>query len=384
MASTAPLFDLPTTCTWLPGETLYSLCCRHHFIAGNTRAGETTLQLFGTSSCGPVRTGGVAALVERARGQLGNTRKIIEDRTLLPFHMPFLTQRRVTRTITAMSTGTPGGLKVALNALAGRSAIPRSLRACLACARADRAAHHIAYWHRDHQWPGVYRCPLHDLPLRELTIQPISAHGLIWCLPVIEALESSNAGPANSMSAHLVQQNAFHASYFTPFPPQDSAHENVIKCIASIAIALGTHGHLLRLEGRILSDVYRATLSHQGLLTAGTGHLRQPEAGDRFYAFGAALCRSSDFLGLLQNPEQANGHLLRLMKSNRMPRNPLWHLLAIAWLFEDWEGFMRQYHAFSSSSERRKNQLEFHKVEDLLTEPQVRKSRPGSSQAWRP
>src|SRR5436853_645463 len=48
---------------------------------------------------------------------------------------------------------------------------PSRLRFCPACADAERASSGEAYWHRLHQVPGIFICPIHRMFLEESSVQ---------------------------------------------------------------------------------------------------------------------------------------------------------------------------------------------------------------------
>lgn len=76
---------------WLPGETFYSLCSRHHRFSGHPVSSYTTKALFGHSQAGnqhdfPSR---LDSFVERVEGVHGDAEHIARQRTLLRFYAPF-------------------------------------------------------------------------------------------------------------------------------------------------------------------------------------------------------------------------------------------------------------------------------------------------------
>jgi hypothetical protein len=393
MDQSRTLFALQTPCRWFPDETLYSLCSRHHRVAGNVGAARTCLELFGPSHSSGSRLGGLEALSRRTGGQLGSAESIVQERTMHPFFRAFMPANSASRMLDAMLSGTPGGLRHALDCdLDGL--LPRhALRACLQCAREDLETRNIAYWHRNHQWPGVYRCHRHGLALFEVVQRPMHEQGFAWLLPSIDGMEdaleeasapaqahapaagsasrlaldrrsaaSSNADSlraphsmqvpvpaAQAASATQIRQTRSNPrlAYFIPAPLAPESDEIAICRHAAMAQAIGQHRHCLSLDLSVLAQLYRMLFSRRGLISALNGLPRVPEAGEELRASATPVLHLREFSARLRTGEQASEHARRLVTSRRMPRDPVLHLIAMTWLARDWEAFLRQYEAIA-------------------------------------
>lgn len=93
---------------WLPGETFYSLCSRHHRFSGFATSADTTQALFGHRRSGsqhdfPSR---LDAFVERTEGVHGDAERIARERTLLSFYVPFLAAPVVGDAVLSMESRT--------------------------------------------------------------------------------------------------------------------------------------------------------------------------------------------------------------------------------------------------------------------------------------
>ena len=99
---------------WLPNETLFSLCSRHHRLSANHRASSTCQALFGHPSQGsahdfPSRLGEF----ERLTGaRLGTADEIIRLRTVLPYYLPFASSEVASAAIAAMAGPSIGGVRI--------------------------------------------------------------------------------------------------------------------------------------------------------------------------------------------------------------------------------------------------------------------------------
>lgn len=284
-----------------------------------------------------------------------------------PFYQAFLPAKSASRMAEAMLSGTPGGLRHALDCDLDGPHPRHALRACLQCAQEDLETKQVAYWHRNHQWPGVYRCHRHAAPLLQVVQRPMHERGFAWLLPSIEAMEAALATssvpdhrellrptigrrPAPSHAKATLNHRApseVKVQYFVPSPFTNDDDEVIIRRHAAMALAIGHQGHRIRLEGWLLADLYRVLLTRHGLNSTLLGLHKSSAARDDFQSFAWPMLHLGDFVGQLETREQADEHLRRLSTPRRMPRDPVWHLLAITWLAEDWDVFLRQYEAIA-------------------------------------
>lgn len=146
-----------------PDETFDSICYRYAERLKYPHKSSVGVDLFGS------RIMAVAVDVPRNLIRLlqqlppGNTMtaaSIFEDHSFLPYYRPFLRQE----TYDAMVAQAMGGTCETniLGALSKfRKHVPVYLRYCPECALKDRQQYGEAYWHRQHQLPGVQICPQH-------------------------------------------------------------------------------------------------------------------------------------------------------------------------------------------------------------------------------
>lgn len=101
--------------------------------------------------------------------------KIIEGHTFLPYYRPFLKRAVYAQLITQIMSKDVTTFNV-LGALSRfRKHVPRYLRYCPECVTLDRQHYGETYWHRQHQLPGVYVCPMHFVWLEDS--QVYAKHG---------------------------------------------------------------------------------------------------------------------------------------------------------------------------------------------------------------
>jgi len=339
MAST--LFPLHSPCRWLPDETLYSLCSRHHHLSGNVNAGHSALELFGPGRNSGCKIGGLEELSSRAGGHLGSAIEIAHERTLRSLYQPFMPPLSAQRLTAAMLAGTPGGLRQALDCDFDGVFARHPLRACLRCAESDVATFHVAYWHRRHQWPGVYRCLRHRCPLMELVERPMHPNLFPWLLPSLDAMRRpvSSAGRriANALSATppappWLGMKAREAAYWIPVPRSRPDEEVVLVRYAELAIAAGENGHRMSFMPWVLARLYRKLFDDRSVI------MRRP-----FDAFSPPPVD----LGWPEIARRNQPEVVRLTTVRGMPRHPVCHLLALTGMGQTWDSFIRQYDAFA-------------------------------------
>lgn len=78
--------------SWLPGETLFSLCSRHHRLWGYATSSRSTQILFGHRRAGMQQDlpSSLAEFAGRTDGGFGSAEELARLRTLQRFYRPFL------------------------------------------------------------------------------------------------------------------------------------------------------------------------------------------------------------------------------------------------------------------------------------------------------
>ena len=152
----------------LPDETLYSRMARYHRLAGHQGDRTSLLELIGRHS--HVITSDLPSSLATLVSQIPSEESpavdgIIEANTILPYFRAFIPAERYSKPLSAMSGESASGLKMRLGLVASRLGAKNNLRFCRSCAVVDEAMYGQSYWHRVHQLPGVWTCPIHGEPL---------------------------------------------------------------------------------------------------------------------------------------------------------------------------------------------------------------------------
>lgn len=302
---------------WLPDETLFSLCSRHHRLWGYSSAWQTAQVLFGGRRVGIHHDlpSGLDEFCRRTGGVFGPPAEIATDRTLLRFYRPFLEAHEIEAAVQTMRGPSVAHLKFRLGLLTSRFRANHPLKACPECMKGDLDSHGWAYWHIDHQYPGIWACPRHKCWLRVSTLKSTGVERFLWHLPDNAGLTS--VGPE----------------------PSDATTEAVLRLAGTIVtlIERWTGAGVLQLQ-RVRPELLQQAAA-RGWVTSG-GSLRMKQAAPAYLDYCTTLRVVPEFAGLPGGLAEAEVQLGRFL--HRIPRgtHPLRILLAIDWLFGDAQTFL--------------------------------------------
>ncbi|WP_374554264.1 TnsD family Tn7-like transposition protein [Aquitalea pelogenes] len=152
-----------------PDETLFSLVSRYHRLTGFMSYRDTIELLFGTPA--PLLHCSFPQHLHVASTALFPDKGIslvIDQLTIFPYFRPFLFAWQANKASAYLTGRQTGAIKTLLGMVASQVGAETLYRYCPVCLGADRRQYGQAYWHRSHQLPGVWVCPLHHLPLFEV------------------------------------------------------------------------------------------------------------------------------------------------------------------------------------------------------------------------
>lgn len=304
---------------WLPDETLFSLCSRHHRLAGNRLASLTCKTLFNHATQGSAHDlpSRVDEFVVRFNRSLGTAEQVIIDHTILPYFLPFRSAAFAGEAIDAMRGPGIGDLKFKMGLLTSRFRANHPLKACVQCMDSDAAKFFTPYWHRVHQLPGVWICPSHAAPLYQSTLKATGVGRFHWHLPSWANLE--------------------------PTHPGLEAIES-LKALGKCAEHLVSFGNKAYFDTALTARTYRQALREIGLIKGqGAGRLLRKDIGHQYAEFVQPLRDIPELAALPANAEEAILEVARLVYKPRSGTHPIRHLAMIAWLFEDFLKFNVRY-----------------------------------------
>jgi hypothetical protein len=320
------LFPARPVLDWFEDEIVFSLASRYHLISGNALSATTCRQLFGHSRLGsqhdfPCR---IERFVARTAGTLGSPLSVIRDRTILPFYLPFRAPSDADLAYSSMCGDALGSLKYRLGIVTSRFRANHPLKACIECIADDMANCHLVYWHREHQLPGVWICPFHEVPLLESRVKSTGVGRFLWHLPKIEELT-----PTTDM------QGAESARGQT---------RGALLALARSSLALVGLRDGFHFDPQVLLTTYHSALVHLGLMHSGGG-LKLHLIGPSFAAAVAPLRVIRELSALPATGDDAAEQAARLLREPRSGTHPLRHLGLILWLFGTWTEFWNAYEA---------------------------------------
>ena len=320
MGHEADLFNKPVFLSWLPGETLFSLVARHHHFRGNTLASHTCEQFFGHPRAGSQHDlpGRLSHFVSRTGGCFGEVDEVATERTLLAYYIAFLTAEELTDVTACMAGNSVAHLKLRLGILTSRFRANHPLKACEACVASDRTEFGWAYWHLEHQYPGMWFCQNHGQLLRESLLKATGVERFQWHLPAIGSFRDWPAGVLSAMQREL----------------------GAIQSLSKQVLELVSQAADRSVDTSRLHEVYRAELERRSWMTSG-GSLRMPAITASYLEHVKHLRILPEFEALPETLEEATTQLGRLLRPPRSGTHPLRHLVLINWLFGSAESFWK-------------------------------------------
>ena len=322
------LFGNPTFLSWLPGETLFSLISRHHYFWGHSLSSRTCEQFFGHPRAGsqhdvPSR---LSNFVAGTAGCFGSVEQIATNHTLLSYYAAFISAEELQNAVACMAGDSVAHLKLRLGILTSRFRANHPLKACAACMEEDRAVFGWAYWHMDHQYPGVWMCQKHGQQVRESTLKATGVERFQWHLPDEDQFRE---WPAEKWSTL-----------------QDARAD--LQSLSSQVIDLVSQSSVRRIDTARLHEVYRAELERRHWVSSG-GNFRMPMIASSFLDHVKNLRALPELEALPATIDEAVTQLGRLLRPPRSGTHPLRHLVLINWLFDSADAF---WHAYSSAVSR--------------------------------
>ncbi|TYS59357.1 hypothetical protein FZC76_22375 [Sutcliffiella horikoshii] len=158
--------------TLYPDELLYSGFARYHLISGNIAQKQSISSLFDNKMvCATVDLPAHIKYLSKQLNNIYTVNQLIWNHTLYPYYSTFLSEEKAKQIYSLMSEGSPWGeVHISLGLAACIVKRPRYLKYCKECIKEDTNTYHESFWHRSHQVPGVYFCPIHKVELTESKI----------------------------------------------------------------------------------------------------------------------------------------------------------------------------------------------------------------------
>lgn len=303
---------------WLPGETLFSLLSRQHFLSGESLAWRTVERYLGCSHSGfqhdlPNR---LESFVARTGGKLGDVRSVALNHTLLSFYRAFIPAIECSQIIKSMGEDSAAHSKLRLGISRSRFRAHHPLKACQMCMTADMQVTGWAYWHMEHQHPGVWTCIEHSQPLLVSKLKATEGQRLPWSLPHSNELHEAHSITSSDTLDRL----------------------NRLSRLIGYLVRIGTREPF---AASSLYLIYQNAIKSRGWMTD-SGRFRMKEVTSAFLEHVSRVIQVDEFNGLPQTSGEANNMLVRMLRPPRAHVHPLQHILMIDWLFADPSKFIKQ------------------------------------------
>lgn len=305
--------------TFLPDETLYSLCARFHHLSGNRLAATTSHQLFGVSTAAMLHDfpTHLATFQARTEGKLGDVESLARARTLLRFYAPYQPAKRIIAGIEAMAGNGIDHLKFRLGLPSSRIGATHPLKACAKCIQEELDQIGCAYWHLQMQHPSVWICTRHNEFLMQTSGKSRTQNKLQWILP------------------HTLNQEEWKCIPET-FKAQSLLFERLHE------FARGTCTIDAQLDPTTLRQCYLYGAKKSGWLTR-SGSVRLKATRQAFLDQVVGLVGVPEFDFIESADRQDGGFLGKLLRSARSYLHPTKHLIVKIFLFGSWAEFWTSY-----------------------------------------
>jgi len=157
----------------LPGETLPSILARKATLYSDYIGRKTVSRIYGyLASPSHLLPTGIAGL----RWSNITLEEFIYRHTGYPYFMAYAVPARRSAIREKILFGQGSALKMTLGLPAGRLGAVEQYRYCEECRNSDVRSYGVAYWHREHQLPGLLVCQVHKCTLIEHS--PVGADGI--------------------------------------------------------------------------------------------------------------------------------------------------------------------------------------------------------------
>lgn len=300
----------------LPDETLFSWVSRLHAFWGLGSSSDTSLILFGhqLSRISHDFPSGSSYLNKWYEGEGDFSRINLVGVTLLKFYKPFMTNASFALAVRNIMQGWGGALRERLSCLSYQAHTSHPLKACPNCIVEDMSSFGWSYWHLQHQFPGVWICLKHGLPLLQLSSNSAVTHEYVLPLaslssPHREDLKLSSLSPISDLANFI------------------------------ISVVQGEE----RIDGQKLMGMYQCQMMKRGFLDD-DGKCDRSMIADDFIRYVQCV---GDLPELHFFPEtiQKSGRILsQVLQDYRLHLHPLRHILVLNWLLNNPSDFWSEYH----------------------------------------
>lgn len=298
----APLVDL------VKDETVYSILAKFCKIAGFPSTNETLKHVELKPYC--QLDSDLPGFIPSIAKMVGISGKEILDNHCVINYFKAFSKREVFRAAEkSLLDGKSNDIHAKLSLISNRTGKHENLYYCLSCVKESFEKYGTAYWHREHQLPGVSACLVHDLELSE-----------------IDRCRKNTALPPIEVHAEIPKKCSIKA-----------------ELLASLSTSLLLGKLPEHLDQSKVTLTYRLRLRDLGFTTKKM-RVRQRRLREDLLKFWGDVSENSAVASVFSD------QVVHLFPQNMFYRasthHPLKHLLLIGFLFGDLTGF---HHAYEKS-----------------------------------
>lgn len=287
---------------------------RYHYLAGNSSATHTSIEIFGRRTISSV---GLPCYLDLLEKRINNpyltSEYFINNHTFFPYYNTFFMPSQSKKVKQMMKSEFGQSAYATAGISASRIESKHFLMHCEKCIEEDIDAYGETYWHRIHQLPGIYICHKHNKELHE-TIVP---------------LRTRNQYEYITATYENVKSNGSHL-------PIDKQTKPYLLKLAKLTNQL-LRGVYYQKEPDSLYKQYKNRLISKGLCSVKGSVSRM----DLINSFRSVY--NEQFLKLLQSPinETRDNWLSRIFRYHRRSFHPIRHLLVMMFFGENLESYFQ-------------------------------------------
>lgn len=298
-----------------PDELFYSVLCRYHIRCGVPLMGITNREIsgykFGSNIYIPQAIGRLAELLPNETGM--NAEYFLRNTTVFPFIKPFIPLERSKRIVDILQNNESESAYKISGFSRVESLKIHYLRYCPLCIKEDNQKYGEAYWHRVHQLPGVYFCPVHEIPILDSEMRTTLTGRIFYPASAVKICSTETVPKFLSSISEKMLSLSKDAAWVLEYGYESGSLEKTMQKYYAL---IGQKGLLLPSGKKIITS-------------------RLNEAITEFFG--------TEFLDILmiQSKNVTPWSSDLFYKKNKLS-NPIWHLLMIQFLRGTAENFFHK------------------------------------------
>lgn len=337
--------------TPFPDEIFYSVLARCYMKSGNISPKATIMDLYGNTSVTAVidLPAHFDSLIENLPVHHPYTaEKFIKLHTLYSFYTAFLPPKHASLVFESMKGNLGHSVHNRLGIMASSISTDKTLKYCRKCFEEDRTRWGEPYWHRVHQIPGVYICPIHKTSLSRSRSLPMNRHEFLSasCEDCHQDTKGNNGDTEEVFIQNVPSAWDDAVSKITVLLEEQGLSTKYLMLVGNVDKLLNSSYPNRTMEW--FSNHYVERLKEMGLANV-HGHVRQVEFRREFLNY-----YGEPFLEVMQSSvsERDDNWLNAIVRKHRKTFHPIRHLLLMQFLGISLDDLFMQepvYQPFGSS-----------------------------------